>query len=223
MQLQWIIRSFHDFQAFDEFVVGRFRLRLMGTHLTVEAEEVSDDAELRSTASDLAYRYFAVLKKHVPPVLMNLVTVEEYAAILPPFSQCMEVMGSTTAERKLLSDRVRLARGEMLASSDPHLRRSYDYLERAREDDTNRFFHLYKFVETLEDSFGGEAKLIEALDVKTAVKTLKRLANDRQYDSVMHPMCLENLIAFQVKIRTLRQLCPRTHTCVREEFMSDRR
>ena len=181
MQLRWIIRSFHDFQAFDEFVVDRFRLRLMGTYLTVEAEEVIDDAELRSAASDLAYRYFAVLQRHIP-VLITLITFEEYAAILPPFSQCLEVTGATTAERKLLSDGVRLARGEMLASSDPHLRRSYDYLERAREDETNRLFHLYKFVETLEDSFGGEAKLIKALDVKTAVKTLKRLANDRQHD-----------------------------------------
>ena len=57
-----------------------------------------------------------------------------------------------------------------------------DYLERAREDESNRLFHLYKFVETLEDSFGGESKLIETLDVNTAVKTLKRLANDRRYD-----------------------------------------
>ena len=56
LQLQWIIRSGHDFQAFDEFVVGRFRIRLMGTFLTVEAEEVIDDTELRSAASDLAYR-----------------------------------------------------------------------------------------------------------------------------------------------------------------------
>ena len=89
MQLQWIIRSFHDFQAFDEFVVGHFRLRLMGIHLTVEAEEVGECPELRSAASDLAYRYFAVLRKHVP-LLMTLLTLEEYANILPPFSQCFE-------------------------------------------------------------------------------------------------------------------------------------
>ena len=181
MQLQWIIRSFHVFQAFDEFVVGHFRLRLMGIHLTVEAEEVGESPELRSAASDLAYRYFAVLRKHVP-LIMNLLTLEEYANILPPFSQCFEFEGSTTLEPKMLSDGVRLTRDEILASSDPHLRQSYDYLELAREDETNRLFHLYKFVETLEDSFSGEANLIKELDVKTAVKTLKRLANDRQHD-----------------------------------------
>ena len=181
MQLQWIIRSFHDFQAFDEFVVGHFRLRLMGIHLTVEAEEVGESPELRSAASDLAYRYFAVLRKHVP-LLMTLLTLEEYANILPPFSQCFEFEGLTTPERKMLSDGVRLTRDEILALSDPHLRQSYDYLEQAREDETNRLFHLYKFVETLEDSFSGEANLIKELDVKTAVKTLKRLANHRQHD-----------------------------------------
>lgn len=181
MQLQWIIRSLHDFQAFDEFVVGRFRLRLTGTLLAVEAEGPIDDSEFRSAASDLAYRYFAVLKKHVP-VLMNLKTFEEFAAIQPPILQITTITGSTAAECKLHRDGVRLARGEMLASNDPYLRRSYDYLERARGDETNRLFHFYKFVETLEDLFGGEAKLIEALDVKTAVKTLKKLANDRRYD-----------------------------------------
>jgi hypothetical protein len=153
----------------------------MGTWLTVEAEEVSDDAELLSAASDLAYRYFAVLRQHVR-TLISLMTLEEYAAIVPPFSHYVEFKGATTAERKILIDGVRLARREMLVSSDPHLRQSYDYLEQARDDESNRLFHLYKFVETLEDSFGGEAKLIKVLDVKTAVKTLKRLANDRQHD-----------------------------------------
>jgi len=121
---------------------------------------------------------------------MNLRTFEEYAAILPPFSQCLETTGSTTAERKLLRDGVRLARGEILASSDPYLRRSYDYLERARDDETNRLFHLYKFVETLENSFGGEAELMKALDVETAVKTLKKLANHRQLDERHAPKVL---------------------------------
>ena len=82
----------------------------MGTLLTVAAEEVIDDSEFRSAASGLAYRYFAVLKKRVP-VLMNLVTFEEYAAILPPFSRPSEITGSTAAECKLLRDGVRLARG----------------------------------------------------------------------------------------------------------------
>jgi hypothetical protein len=37
-------------------------------------------------------------------------------------------------------------------------------------------------VETIEQFFGGEAKLGTSLGVKTQVKTLKRLANDNQHD-----------------------------------------
>ena len=178
MELQWIIQSGHDFQAFDEFVTGRFRLRLTGTFLTVEAEEAIDDSEFRSAASELAHRYVVVLNKHVP-VLMHLITLEQFAAIPP---QAYEITGPTAAEDKMHRDGVRLARGEMLALSDPRLRRGYDYLELAREDESNRLFHLYKFVEILENSFGGEAKLIQALNVGAAVKTLKRLANDERLD-----------------------------------------
>lgn len=216
MHLQWIIRSFHDIQAFDEFVVDRFRLRLMGTYLTVEAKEAGDDDELFSAASDLAYRYFAVLQKHVP-ALMNLLTVEEYAAILPPFSQCFGFAGATTAERKLLRDGVRLARGEMLFSGDPHLRRSYDYLEQAREDEANCIFHLYKFVETLEDLFGGEAKLISALDVKVAVKTLKKLANDRQNDARHAPNASGEANRLSGENQNLATSCAREIICAYEK------
>ena len=180
MQLQWILRSLYGIlEASDEFVVDRFRLRLRGTLLTVEAEEEHEDAELLSAVRDLAYRYAAVLRKHVSG-LMNLITLEEFAA-MP--AQVITVRGATDAERQRLSDEVRRARHEMLASGEPCLRQSYDYLEQAHEDETNRFFHLYKLIETLEDAFGGsEAKLIRALDVKTAVKALKRLANEPVHD-----------------------------------------
>ena len=77
---------------------------------------------------------------------------------------------------------VRLARHDMLVLSDPYLRQSYDYLEQARDNESNRLFHLYKFIETLKDSFGRETNLIKALNVKTAVMTIKRLANDKQHD-----------------------------------------
>lgn len=133
MQLQWILQSFHGIlEASDEFVVNCFRLRLSGTLLTVEAEEESDDAELLSAARDLAYRYAAVLRKHVPG-LMNPITLEEFAA-MP--AQVITVRGATTAERKRLSDGVRRARHEMLVSGEPGLRQIYDYIEQAREDET---------------------------------------------------------------------------------------
>ena len=182
MSLMWLVRGSENPQVFDEFLVDHFRLRLHGTFLTLEAVLQGDSSEISSAASVLAHRYCSILNSHVP-FSVSLITMEQYAAIQPPFSQNHEFSTNRT-EQERFREGVRLARHDMLALSDPYLRRSYDYLERAREDEANCVFHLYKFVETLEGAFDGtEAKLISALDMKTAVKTLKRLANDKNHDA----------------------------------------
>lgn len=186
MQVQWILRSLHEFlEASDEFIIDRFRLRLSGLLLTVETEEEGDD-ELLSAARTLAEQYVAALRKYVPG-LMNLITLEEFAS-LP--ARAITIHGTTRAERKRLDDAVRRARNEMLASDDPCLRQCYDYIGQAYEDESNCLFHLYKFVETLEDVFGGEAKMICALEkmdsisnIKKLVKGLKKLANAPLHDA----------------------------------------
>lgn len=181
MSLMWLVRGSENPQVFDEFLVDHFRLRLHGTLLTLEAVLQGDSSEISSAASVLAHRYCSILNSHVP-FSVSLITMEQYAAIQPPFSQNHEYSTSRT-EQERFREGVRLARHDMLALSDPYLRRSYDYLERAREDEANSVFHLYKFVETLEGAFdGAEAKLIRALDMKTAVKILKQLANDKSHD-----------------------------------------
>ncbi|MGH9425530.1 MAG: hypothetical protein ACRD2L_04385 [Terriglobia bacterium] len=177
--MKWVLRSLDNIsEVSDEFIVECFRLRLHGRLLMVDAEEESDD-ELLSAARDVAARYTAVLQKHIPG-LMNLMTFEEFAS-MPP--QVITVRGATTAERTRLKNAVRRARNEFLTAGESCLRQCYDYIEQANEDENNCLFHLYKFVETLEDALGGEAKLISALNMKKAIKALKRLANDPLHDA----------------------------------------
>lgn len=177
--MKWVLRSLDNIsEVSDEFIVDRFCLRLRGSVLMVEAEEESDD-ELLSAARDVVARYTAVLRKHIPG-LMNLMTFEEFAS-MPP--QIITVRGATTAERTRLKNAVRRARNEFLATGKSCLRQCYDYIEQANEDENNCLSHLYKFVETLEDALGGEAKLISALNMKKVVKALKRLANNPSHDA----------------------------------------
>jgi hypothetical protein len=80
VQMKWVLRSSHSIpEVSDDFMVGRFRLRLGGGTLTVEAEGESDE-ELFLAAHELIARYAAVLRKHIPE-LINLVTCEEFASM----------------------------------------------------------------------------------------------------------------------------------------------
>ena len=117
LKLQWFLRSSHDFQGFDRFMVGPFHLCIMGTHLTVESDGAAESVELRTAATDVANRYLAALKTRIP-WLVSLVTFEEYAAALPPFQQQIDSTGSIAAERKQIGEGLCFARGQMLASSD---------------------------------------------------------------------------------------------------------
>ena len=82
----------------------------------------------------------------------------------------------------------------MLASSDPYLRRCYDYIEEARGDETSYFVPLYKFIETFKKALGAEVrtsgerklkrpveKLLDRLNVKKPVDDLKAFYNE-QFD-----------------------------------------
>jgi hypothetical protein len=162
-------------------MVGRFYLRLEGNSLKVESEEEENDA-LVSAERALAEQYRAILQRYIPASIGHPMTVDEFAS-MPPWASMVVVHGKTPTEHALFRHGLRNARHEMLASSDPYLCRCYDYLEDAREDENNYLFHLYKFVEKLEEPFGGEARLISALNMKKAVKGLKRLANAPERDA----------------------------------------
>jgi len=184
--MQWILRDpLYDLcEVSDSFMVGRFYLRLEGNVLKMEAEEEENDA-LVLAARTLAERYIAILQKFILAPLGPLMTVDEFASI-PPWASMVVVHRKTPTEHALLRHGLRKTRHEMLASSDPYLCQCYDYLKDAREDENNCLFHLYKFVEKLEEPFGGEASLMRALDIKKAVKGLKGLANASERDA-RHP------------------------------------
>jgi hypothetical protein len=189
LRMQWILPYAYDLcEISDRFMVDRFYLRLEGNTLKVEAEEEENDA-LVSAAHTLAERYIAILRKHIPAPIGPLMTTDESRFVPAEFAPVPVWASMVAAQRKrplehaLFRQGLRKARHEMLASSDPYLCRCYDYLEDAREDENNYLFHLYKFVEKLEEPFDGEASLISALNMKKAVKGLKRLANSPESDA----------------------------------------
>jgi hypothetical protein len=178
LQIQWILRNSYDLcEASDSFMIGQFHIHLRGNTLIMETED--NDIELGSVAHDIALDYIGVLRKHIPGP-KGLMTIEEFAS-LPAWANNNIILGKTTPERKRLRLGVRKARHEMLASSDPYLCQCYDFLQDAREDEDHYLVHLYKFVETLEEVFDGEAKLIRALNVRKPVKDLKDIAQTQRH------------------------------------------
>jgi hypothetical protein len=191
LRMEWTLwgAGYSTYEVSDSFMVGRFYLRLERNRLKMEAEEEENDA-LVSAARTLAERYIATLQKYIPAPIGTPMTDDEFASVRawdgPRQDMILIVHGKTPTEPLRFSHGLRIARHEMLASSDPYLCRCYDYLEDAREDENNYLFHLYKFVEKLEEPFGGEASLIRALKMKNAIKGIKRLANASEHDA-RHP------------------------------------
>ena len=70
----------------------------------------------------------------------------------------------------------------MLAFEEEPLRRCYDYLQDAREDEQRGVMLMYKLVETVEQWFGSEKETCRALGIQKDLKTIKRLANDSSRD-----------------------------------------
>src|SRR6266850_2932805 len=151
--MQWILRDpLYDLcEVSDSFMVGRFYLRLEGNTLKVEAKEEESEA-LVSAERALAEQYIDILQKYIPASIGHPMTVDEFAS-MPPWASMVVVSRKRPRERALFRYGLRKARHEMLTSSGPYLCRCYDYLEDAREDENNYLFHLYKFVEKLEEPF----------------------------------------------------------------------
>ena len=162
----------------DEFVCGRFRVRLMGQRLVIEA--VLPLAEAQHQATELAERYTAALRRHTPTML-RLLSDKDFASLPPQF-----ITVPTPFRVADLSRGIRGARSEILGEANARLRRCYDYLQAAVEDEKHMLSNLYKLVETVEDQFGGESQASRSLKVGAVVKLVKRLANEGKYDE-RHP------------------------------------
>lgn len=219
--MEWILRSLQDISAFqDEFLLDRFRVRLQGSRLTVDAEQEGENEPL-STSIEVATRYVAALRKHGPGLVFTQMTLRELAS-LP--AEAITIHGRSAAEHKRLNETMRRARRDVLVSANPDLSQCYDYLQDAREaDDDSYLFQLYKFVETLGHAFSGEAEMIKALKVKTPVKSLKQLTNaplrDARHarkvgDVVQRPSTEERTVAmdycYQILHAYERYLCSST-------------
>lgn len=160
--------------AFDEFVCGGFRVQLMGQRLAIET--VQPRAEPRQEATELAERYTSALRRHTPTTL-RLLTDQEVATMPPQFITVP--VHSRVAD---LSRGKRSARNEVIGEARPRLRRCYDYLQAAVEDQEHMLSNLYKLIETVEGAFGGEADACKILKVTNDLKLVKRLANEDSHD-----------------------------------------
>ena len=172
--------------AWDEFVVGDFRVRLEGNSLELLFEGSGTPSPDNALA--LANRYVEALNRRLVPQL-QLMTEEEFIARttqLFPLRPVGETVAYSRERRERTFRAVDEARNELLANADPALQRVYGYLRRAREQDgrfrENAILDLYKAVETIENALGGEAEAGQILGCLQAIKALKRVANERTAD-----------------------------------------
>lgn len=160
----------------DEFVTGKFRLRLRGSTLTVEAQ-AAEGQSLQAEARQLAERYVKLLAPHLPAAL-RLMTAEEFRAL--PSIGMVSVRGLSREEGKRIGRAIQKARHELV--QDPTLKRCYDYFEAARQSEGgNVLYNLSKLVEAVE--YTGTSK---ELKVRSEVEFVTKLAN-QEFRDERHP------------------------------------
>jgi hypothetical protein len=200
LRMQWILPNSHDLCEISEsFMVDRLNLRLEGNTLKVEAEHEENDA-LVSAAHTLAERYIAVLRKYIPAPIGPLMTVDESTFVPAEFTPVPVWVSMVVAQRKrpwehaLFRHGLRKARHEMLASSDPYLRRCYDYLEDAREDENNYLFHLYKFVEKFKEALSAEAKQALSAEARMSGKRKQKKLVEKLLEKYLENLKVKELV-----------------------------
>jgi len=183
---KWLLWPTHwDFPASDDFLVGEFRVRLMGHALELSYEGSAPCSP--DSANALAERYIEALNKRVG-MPVGLITEDEFLArTTPPFGGMIRTISASRESRGRTERAVRAARNELLASADQTLRRCYDYLQDAREclnvlDGTGgeaADYAAYKAMEVLKERFGGDAKAKAALG--SVYEKAKRAANEERH------------------------------------------
>lgn len=206
----WVLWPHHEYLLLlkDEFVVNEFRVLLKGNTLHIELEQ-SGNGETKSQARELAQKYIKLLFRHLQ-IPLRLVTVEELASM-----PATMITGRSLKpeEHGRVCEAIRRARGEMLTSGDPTLRRCYDYIQEAQERERESLFYLYKAIKAIERQLRGEEKSIKVLKVGSELKFVKRLANapagDQRHppkteDAVRRPRHAEKARALDCAVRILR-------------------
>ena len=175
---RWILWPNPDFGGlFDEFYVGSVRLCLLGNSLDLESEgDTKEEAAI--LAGQIAKKYSTALFRSIGS-LSRLVSMDEFAS-MP--AQAINIKGPSKEELRRLTTAIRQARNDLLAFEEEALRRCYDYLQDAKEDEQKSVMLAYKLVETVQHFFGSEQKTCQALGIRNDLKTIKRLANEPSRD-----------------------------------------
>jgi hypothetical protein len=180
----WLWTLDPNYMPSDEFMADGFRIRVGGGRMELffEGSGAPSPADARAVAD----KYVSALQRYLATPL-RLMTDEEFSArTTPPFGVTLMGRSATREDRERTYWAVNAARNEMLADSDPALRRVYDYLRKAQEKDgrftNNAINEFYKAVETIENALGGEAKAGQILGCLQQIKALKRVANERTGD-----------------------------------------
>ncbi len=166
--------------AQDEFIVGPLRIQLNGSTLTVVVESAQSHNDVITTAEKLAGEYVRRLATHLR-INVRLLTHSELAKMPAWAILTRAPPGLGTAElgvhRQRFATAIRHARNDIVLASESTLRQCYDYFQKAHEHEENYLSELYKMVETMENTFGGEDATISALNLKSELKFIKQLAN----------------------------------------------
>src|SRR5262245_45345916 len=88
----WLGMLRDEHMSSDEFVVGQFRIRLMGNTLELSFEGLGTSAH--AAAQALAERYVAVLQRHKMTPLWLMTEEEAMARTTPPFGGMLPVISA---------------------------------------------------------------------------------------------------------------------------------
>jgi len=134
----------------------------MGNSLELVFEGSGDCSPGQAKA--LAERYLGALRTRLPEKISMLLTTEEFLTLTtPPFPPLVITAVSPWQEdRSRVARAVREARNELLANADESLRRCYDYLQEAIEEQRKRegqpAYAVFKAMEVLRERFRNDGK-----------------------------------------------------------------
>jgi len=156
--------------AEDEFPVRGVRLRLWPG--TLEVEAATDCPE--EPARRLADEYVTLLRGQGVAVFLR--TEADFVKHTPLVVQAE--VASRRDGPSFVRRAMRRARNAFLSGSDSTLIRCYEYRDQMIDDPARSLFYAYKLIESLEHRFGGEDDLIKTLRMRSAIKYVKRVANE---------------------------------------------
>src|SRR5436309_5501122 len=110
--------------ANDQFLCGRVRIKIFGGILILDGDGLN-----QVEARTIAEQYVEAIEKHLHGGL-TLITSEHFNSLLP----CVYQSTFGREDREKVKEALRKARSKLLDTEDVTLRRCYDYIQDAQED-----------------------------------------------------------------------------------------